>query len=527
MPQAKSKNIFIDGDSLYLSTVIAVSQGKPSVKLSPKARKKVAASHRHVNNLVESTSPIYGINTGFGLLSDVRIPKNKLKELQVNLLRSHACGVGDPLSKEIVRAALLLRANTLAKGHSGCSPELIDAILALLNNDIIPWVPEQGSVGACGDLAPLAHLSLVLIGEGEAYIRNKLVSGKKALRSAGLSPYELKPKEGLCLINGTQIMTAIGSFVIHHALNLVSIADIAGAMSLEAFRGTNQSYHPAVHGVRAHKGQIKVAKNLLQLTKNSAIAKSHLECGRIQDPYSFRCMPQVHGISREYVDQSKQTLETECNSATDNPLIFLPDGKKTVGLRNNGVISGGNFHGQYMAMTMDVVAIALSELANIADQRMQKLINPTMSQLPAFLTPDPGLHSGMMIVQVASASLVSENKSLAHPASVDSISTSADKEDHVSMGVTAARKALKIVQNLQNTLAMELLCASQGLEFLKPLKAGTGVNAAYKEIRKVVRPIKKDRPFHKDIEAIAKIIEDGSLLRCVEKAIKFSLLGGR
>ena len=519
MARVGNKELIIDGDSLRLSGLIAVARRSsakgPKVILSASAKKRIQRSFQFTKHLLKTGEPIYGVNTGFGLLSDVKIPENRLSELQVNLLRSHAAGTGNPLSIDIIRAALLLRANALAKGASGCSLALVEAVLALLNKGVTPWVPEQGSVGASGDLAPLAHMSLVLIGEGKAYYKGKLMSGAQALKAAKIKPIKLLPKEGLSLINGTQIMTAIAGIVLHDAIELMRLADIAGAMSLEAFQGTRTAFHKKIQDVRPHKGQADVAKNLLRLTNKSEIGENHRDCDRIQDPYSFRCMPQVHGASRYIIEQALPIVETEFNSSTDNPLVF-PDKNST---EKGSILSGGNFHGQYVAMIMDCVAIALSEFANISDQRMQKLINPVMSNLPAFLTKDPGLNSGMMIVQVAAASIVSENKILSHPASVDSIPTSADKEDHVSMGVTAARKARKILRNVQRVLSMEFLCASQGLEFSLPLKPGAGVETAYKVIRKQVNPIGRDRAFHIDIEKIFDLMQSGHILRAVEQEI--------
>lgn len=512
-------DFFIDGSNLNLENVYKIAKRDPSIgsiKLSPRAAKKVLKANQYLQKIASSDVASYGINTGFGLLSDVKIPKNKLEQLQINLLRSHACGVGQPLSEAEVRGALLLRANTLAQGASGVSLELIEAILNLLNKNIIPWVPEQGSVGACGDLAPLAHLALVLIGEGKAYWQGKLMSGEAALKAAKVTPYKLKPKEGLSLINGTQIMTAIGALVLKESLQLAKQADLASAMSLEACRGTTRAFDLRIHKLRPHKTQLEVAKNMNALLAKSEIADSHKDCGKVQDPYSFRCIPQVHGASREFLNHAIHIVEIEMNSVTDNPLVFPPESSKDDG----EVISGGNFHGEYVAQAMDGVAIALAEIANISDLRMQKLINPNLSGLPAFLTKDPGLNSGMMIVQVSAASLVSENKVLSHPASVDSIPTSADKEDHVSMGVTAARKARQILINARRVLAMEFLCASQGLEFLQPLKAGQGVQLAYKKIRKHVLPIEEDRAFHNDIEAIETLLLDDSLLQSVEAKVK-------
>ena len=519
------KKIILDGKSLNLKKIYDFAHSEPSddniVAVKKQSLDRIRSSHKYVSALASKAKPIYGINTGFGLLSDVKIPKSRLAELQVNLLRSHACGVGNPLSSAEARAALLLRTNTLMKGYSGVSPELIQKLMAVINSPIVPWIPEQGSVGASGDLAPLAHMALLLIGEGSAYWKGRLVSGKEALKRAGIKPHALKAKEGLALINGTQIMTAIGSLVLFESRRLAKIADIAGALSLEAVRGTSKAFHPMIQRVRPHLEQGLVAENMRSLLKSSAIAKSHKDCERVQDPYSFRCIPQVHGASRRMIENCVPILETEANSATDNPLVFLPKdlASRGEGAQGGEIMSGGNFHGEYVAMALDGLAIGLAEIANISDLRMQKLINPSMSGLPAFLTNDPGVNSGMMIVQVAAASLVSENKIYCHPASVDSIPTSADKEDHVSMGTTAARKCRQVLINSTRVLAMELLCAAQGIDFLRPLKAGAGAQAAYECIRDHVSFAKADRAFHFDIKIIEELIQSGALLDAVESKI--------
>ncbi|HEY8280692.1 MAG TPA: histidine ammonia-lyase [Bdellovibrionota bacterium] len=503
----------IDGESLDLGKVwdwACGSGGK--LRISDKAKKRIKESRSYVNKLAEGKAPVYGVNTGFGLLSDVKIPKNKLEQLQINLLRSHSVGVGNPLSVAEAKAAMLLRTNTLAKGNSGASLALVEKLLEIQNAGIVSWIPEQGSVGACGDLAPLAHMALVLIGEGRCYYDGSWMDSAKALKKAEIKPYSLGPKEGLSLINGTQVMTAIGALVIHEAIALAKVADIAGALSVDAFRGTSAAFDERIHAVRPHSEQADVAKNLRALLKGSKIAESHKECGKVQDPYSFRCMPQVHGAARRLISNCVSVLETEMNSATDNPLVFAAGGK-------GEILSGGNFHGEYVAMMMDTAAIALAELANISDLRIQKLINPAISGLPAFLTQDPGLNSGMMIVQVASASLVSENKVLSHPASVDSIPTSADKEDHVSMGVTAARKARQVMVNLRHVLAMELLAGSQAVELLRPLKSSRPLEAVQSEIRSVVPPITEDRIFHHDIMAIEGLLRNGSILSAAEDTL--------
>lgn len=516
------KELVLDGKSLNLEKVWKWSQGEVSqVKIAESAKKRIKEAQKYVGKLAAGKKAVYGVNTGFGLLSDVKIEKEKLAQLQVNLIRSHAVGVGPALTIPEARAALLLRTNTLAKGYSGISLALLEKLVEIQNAGIVPWIPEQGSVGACGDLAPLAHMALVLIGEGRCFYEDQWMDSSKALKKAGIQPHTLGAKEGLSLINGTQVMTAIGALVVYEGLRLAKCSDIAGAMSLEAFRGTAKAFSKEIHAIRPHKEQIAVAANLRKLLGKSQIAESHKDCGKVQDPYSFRCMPQVHGAARRLLENCVEILETEMNSATDNPLVFLPSDMKGKGEGPLGgeILSGGNFHGEYVAMAMDTAAIALSELANISDLRVQKLINPAISGLPAFLTKDPGLNSGMMIVQVASASLVSENKILSHPASVDSIPTSADKEDHVSMGVTAAKKSRNILVNLRHVLAMELLCASQGIDLLRPLKSSKGLEAVWEVVREKVEPIEEDRIFHHDIMAIHQQLAEGKILEAAESAV--------
>lgn len=518
------KDLVLDGASLTLKKVWDWSHaeaGAAQVKLADKAKAKVREARKYVMKLAAGKDAVYGVNTGFGLLADVKIEKSKLAELQVNLIRSHSVGVGNPLSLPEAKAAMLLRTNTLAKGYSGVSLELLEKLIDIQNAGIIAWIPEQGSVGACGDLAPLAHMALVLIGEGTCWYDGAWMDSAKALKKAKIKPHTLGVKEGLSLINGTQIMTAIGALVVHEALTLAKTADISGALSLEAFRGTAVAFSKEIQRIRPHPEQAACAKNLRRLLGMSQIAESHKDCGKVQDPYSFRCMPQVHGAARRFLDNVVSVLETEMNSATDNPLVFLPSemNKKGSGPLGGEIMSGGNFHGEYVAIAMDTVCIALSEFANISDLRVQKLINPAISGLPAFLTPDPGLNSGLMIVQVASASLVSENKVLSHPASVDSIPTSADKEDHVSMGVTAARKARQILTNLRHVLAMELLAGSQGIELLRPLKSSRPLEAVQALIRTRVPPIKKDRIFHHDIMAITEMVGSGQVLAAAESVL--------
>lgn len=502
------KTIFIDGLSLSLEDIaqVAYSDNKNvRVKLSTKACLRMRRSRRFIESKLQSNETIYGVNTGFGVLSSVRIDKKKLEDLQLNLLRSHAAGVGHPFSEVETRAAILLRANTLAAGMSGVRPELVDALLDLLNHGVHPWIPEQGSVGASGDLAPLAHLGLVLIGEGQAYYRGRLLSGARALRAAGLKPISIQAKEGLSLVNGTQIMTAVAVLAFLKAEHLSLLADLATACSVEAAAFSQEPFEPHIHKVRPHRGQMEVAANMKRLLSESQIMQSHAECEKVQDPYSFRCVPQVHGACRDILRGVRTVLETEVNSVTDNPLVYVD------GSGRGKIINGGNFHGQYVAMAMDQMAMAVAELANISEQRTAKLVNPTFTELPAFLVRDGGLNSGLMIVHVAAASLVSENKILCHPASVDSIPTSADKEDHVSMGTIAARKARAVVENTWNVIAIEYLAATQGLEFRRPLKPARRVLQALRAIRKVVAPIKRDRVFHQDIAQIAELMRRGEI----------------
>ncbi len=500
--------LVIDGKSLTLNDVEMVAndlKGKVKISLSSASRTKMKKSRAFIESVLKSKNEaVYGVNTGFGLLSHTHIPENKLDQLQVNLLRSHAVGVGKPLSEPEVRASILLRANTLAQGFSGVTPELVDRLLALLNSGVHPYIPEKGSVGASGDLAPLAHLALVLIGEGKAFVNGKLISGEQALKQKKLKKYFLKPKEGLSLINGTQIMTAIGTLAFLKAERLSHLADVAGAMSIEAMQGSSEPFDADIHRIRPHKGQIEVAAHFRKLLANSEIMHSHEDCDRVQDPYSLRCIPQVHGIARDVLAHVKEVLRVEINSVTDNPLVIADRGKPKI-------LNAGNFHGEYVAIAMDEMAIAISEIANISEQRIEKLINSSFSELPNFLVKEGGLNSGFMIVQVAAASLVSENKVLSHPASVDSIPTSADKEDHVSMGTIAARKARDIVENAWNVVAMEFFAAAQGLDFRKPNKPAKLLQKPYSEIRKRVPFVENDRTFYIDIENIAQIMNEGKL----------------
>jgi histidine ammonia-lyase len=524
----KSDAIFIDGNGLSLEDVRAVAARELEVDLSESAHGQIADSRKIVEEMLSERKVVYGITTGFGKFKDVYIPPEDSLKLQKNFLLSHAVGVGPNLSSPEVRAIMLLRANALAKGYSGIRNRVIRLLLDMLNKGVHPLIPEQGSVGASGDLAPLAHLGLVLIGEGEAEYHGKVYDGREALTRAGLRPVILKAKEGLALTNGTQVMTAIGSLVLNEALNIAKVADIIGAMSLEALLGTKTAFDPQVHKIRPHKGQMASARNLRLLVADSDLMESHKFCGMVQDAYSLRCMPQVHGASRQALTHARDVLEIEINSATDNPLIF-----------ESGVISAGNFHGQPVALVMDYVSIALAELANISERRTERLVNPSLSNgLPPFLILNGGLHSGFMIAQYTAAALVSENKSLAHPASVDSIPTSANQEDHVSMGTIGARKARSILKNLKYVLAIELLCAAQGLDLrtgryksgdghafapdgieTKSQTPGKGVDAAYDLVREHISHLSRDRFIKADIETAFNLIDSGDLLAAVEDVI--------
>jgi histidine ammonia-lyase len=498
---------------LRLEEIHEVAVEGRKVALSPAAVAKIKTAHRYLKNRIAEGGTMYGVNTGFGLLSNVKIPAEDIEVLQYNLLRSHACGVGRFLPDAPVRAMLLLRAANLALGHSGVSLELVQQILEVLNRGIIPLIPEQGSVGASGDLAPLSHLALVLIGEGRARYKGREMTGAKALAAAKLKPIRLGPKEGLALINGTQFMAAIGTLTLLEAEHLCDVADMIGAMSVEAMRGTETAFEPEIHALRPHPGQILSAKNVKKILSSggvSEISRSHIGCGKVQDPYSLRCIPQVHGASRDSLKFVRGVLETEVNSVTDNPLVF-PAGKK--------ILSGGNFHGQIVAIAMDLLSIAMAEIGSISEQRLEKLVNPAISDLPAFLTEKGGLNSGFMIVQVAAASIVSESKTLCHPASVDSIPTSADKEDHVSMGAWAARKAALVTENTRRVLSMELLASCQGIDLLRPLKSSIALEKVHRLVRQSVKKLTDDREFHPDIHAVEKTIRSPELRKILAEVL--------
>lgn len=518
--------IMLDGENLTVEQVVAVARGGARVAIHPKAAERVRESRAAVDEFLEQGRVIYGVTTGFGKFVDTTIPRDDILTLQRNLILSHSAGVGTPLEDEIVRAVMLLRANALCKGFSGVRLEVVEALVALLNAKVHPVVPSQGSVGASGDLVPLSHIALVLTGEGEAKVGRTVMPGAKALEKAGIRPVQLGAKEGLALINGTQVMTAVGALAVYDAQLLSRTADVAGAMSLEALKGTASAFDDRICLVRPHRGQAACAANLRKLLADSEILKSHRNCPRVQDAYSLRCMPQVHGASRDGIAYVRGVVEIEMNSATDNPLIFAAEaaearrvGRERARGAGHVVISGGNFHGEPVAQAMDFLAIAVSELANISERRTERLVNPYLSGLPPFLTEHGGLNSGMMIAQYTAASLVSENKVLSSPASVDSIPTSANQEDHVSMGTIAARKARQVVKNTAQVLSIELLCAAQGLDFLAPLLPGKGTAAAHRKVRDAVPHMEHDRILYRDIASIRQLVESGAILKEVERAV--------
>ncbi|MDX9787552.1 MAG: histidine ammonia-lyase [Desulfobacterales bacterium] len=504
------KALCLNDEKLTLENLTAVARQGLPVRLGKKAEQRIIRSRALIDRWVLEEKRVYGITTGFGALSDVAISSADARELQKNILLSHAAGVGDPLPEEVVRAAMLLRIKDFSLGYTGVRPETVAHLLTLLNSGVCPVVPSQGSVGASGDLAPLAHMALVLIGEGEAVFEGRRMSGKKALKQCGLTPLVLAPGEGLALVNGTQVMTATGALAVRDAALLAKMADITAAMSLEVLMGSRTEFDPRIHRLRPHNGQIESADNMLRITKNSEIISSHKDCTRVQDAYTLRCSPQVHGASRDVLAYAKRTLETEINSATGNPLIFSDTGEFLV---------GGNFHGQPVAMAMDALGMAVAEWANISERRIERLVNPQLSGLPAFLISDGGLHSGMMIAQYTAAALVSENKVLAHPACVDSIPTSANKEDHVSMGAFSAGKCRRMVQNAQTVIAIELLCGAQAMDLFTNLKPGEGTLAAYKAVRAEVTHLTKDRILAKDIDNIGALMRSGRLVAAVENAV--------
>ena len=492
----------LSGQRLTLEQIAAIANGQEHVSLAEAARLRIQEARRVVEKIVADNRSVYGINTGFGKLSDVRIEPDRLRELQLNLVRSHSCGVGNPLSEAESRAMLLLRANVLAAGFSGARDHVVDTLIAMLEAGVTPVIPEKGSVGASGDLAPLAHLALAAIGEGEAFYKGQRVASVVALQQAGIAPLQLEVKEGLSLLNGTQAMGAVGGLALHRALRLVRLADVAGAMSLEALKGTPVAFDERIHAARPHPGQIQVAQHLRQLLEGSEIRESHLNNDpRIQDAYSLRCMPQVHGAVRDALAHAADIVETESGSATDNPLVFAETGD---------VISGGNFHGAPLALAFDYAAIALTDLMSITERRIDRLVNPDANEdLPPFLTTQAGTASGFMMLQVTAVALLAEARILAHPASVDNVPTDGGKEDHVSMGMTAATKLRTIVDHAELVIAIELITAAQGLWFRAPLLPGKGVKRAYDIVRSHVAELTGDRSMSGDIERIAGAIRAG------------------
>jgi histidine ammonia-lyase len=501
--------LHISGNDLTLEAVREVAVERRAVLLAPDSRALVEQARAVVEAIVSSNQVAYAITTGVGKLSDVRIAGDQIRELQVNLVRSHAVGVGEPLPLAETRSMMLLRANSLAKGHSGVRPIVIDTLCEMLNRGVTPLVPSQGSVGASGDLAPLAHLALALIGEGECYEErgSRLASGD-ALKRAQIKPIVLEAKESISLINGTQAMLALGTLALLSAETLVDSADVIGGLSCDALRGTDAAFDERIHRVRPHSGQIKTAANLRRMLEGSQIRESHRECGRVQDAYSLRCIPQVHGAVRDTLAHCREVFEVEVNSAVDNPLVFLTNPK----LAQGDVISGGNFHGEPLAFALDFLAIALSALAGISERRIERLVNPALSEgLPPFLAPGAGLNSGFMMPQVTAAALVSENKVFAHPASVDSITTSGNKEDYVSMGMTAALKLRRVVENTRNVLAIEAMAVAQALDFLAPLKTSKRGQAAHATIRSVCTTMEKDRVMYPDFARMAELLAAGKI----------------
>lgn len=504
------KKIILGVEGMTLNDLVAIAREGAAVRLAPESEERIVQARRLVEKWLQEGRIVYGVTTGFGALSDVMVPLEDARLLQQNVLMSHAAGVGNALDEEAVRAMMALRVKDLARGHSGIRLETVRRLLDFLNHGIVPLVPEKGSVGASGDLAPLAHLSLVLIGLGEALLKGEKMSGAEALRRNGLPPLQLEAAEGLALVNGTQMTTAIGGLAVYDALKLSRTADIAAAMSLEVLLGSRTEFDPRIHAVRPHVGQADAADNMRRITQNSEIVSSHKDCRRIQDAYTLRCSPQVHGASKDAIAYARRVMETEMNSSTNNPLIFADSGE---------FLLGGNFHGQPVGLALDFLSMAVAELANISERRIERLVNPQLSGLPAFLVSEGGLNSGFMIAQYTAAALVSENKVLSHPACVDSIPTSANKEDHVPMSPISARKAREVVKNAEHVIAIELLCAAQALDLFTNLKPGEGTLAAYRIIRSIISHLDKDRVLSKDIEAMAGLVKSGDLLREVERAV--------
>ena len=502
--------IIDNSKQINIFDVVKVARKRVKVELSEAAKKAITKSRGFVEDILAGNKVVYGISTGFGEFSKITISGRDRERLQRNLILSHCVGVGDLFSEDVVRGIMLLRINSLARGYSGIRLSTVEKLIELLNKNITPAVPQKGSVGASGDLAPLSHIAAVLLGEGFVMLDGKAVPAAPLLKEVGFEPIELAAKEGLALINGTQVMTCVGALACYDAIHLLKLADIAAGMSLEALRGTLQAFDSRIAIIRPHPGQLKCALNIQKLTFDSQIMASHIDCQKVQDAYSLRCTSQVHGASRDALSRVEETINTEMNSVTDNPIVMADTGE---------IISGGNFHGQPIALVMDYFKTALAEIGNISERRINRLVDPHLSGLPAFLTSEGGVNSGLMIAQYTAAALVSENKVLAHPASVDSIPTSANQEDHVSMGTIAARQAREILENVKYVLAIEMMAAAQGIDFICDLKPGTGIYAAYKHIRSVVPYLNEDRILNTDFDEVLGLINDESLIREVETSV--------
>lgn len=504
------KKIYVDGNSLTLEEFIAVTRDMVELEIKEDAVEKINRSRKLVDKYVEEERVIYGLTTGFGKFSDVLISKDEAKELQKNLIISHSCGVGESLSEDIVRGVMLLRVNALSKGYSGIRLSTIETLVAMLNKGVHPIIPEKGSLGASGDLAPLSHMVLVMLGEGEAIYKGERMSGKDAMDKAGIDTIELTSKEGLALINGTQVMTSVGAHTVYDGINLMKTADITAGLTIEALRGITDAYDERIHLIRNHQGQVDTARNLNKILEGSEMTTRQGDL-RVQDAYALRCIPQIHGGSRDSLNYVKEKVLIEMNSVTDNPIILEESGD---------VISGGNFHGQPMAVSFDFLGIGLAEIANVSERRLERLVNPALSEgLPAFLSEKGGLNSGFMIVQYSAASLVSENKVLAHPASVDSIPSSANQEDHVSMGTIAARKAKEIMENARKVVAMELMAACQAIDIRGKEKLGKASEIAYNIVREEISKIEEDVVMYKEINKAEEIVKSNRIVEEVEECI--------
>ncbi len=507
------KKILLDKNNLTIDDIAAVARHGAPAGITSAGEERVERARKLISKWVGQEKIIYGITTGFGAMCNVTISESDTRALQEKIIMSHAAGIGNPLPEEVVRAIMAIRIHDLAMGHSGCRIQTLRYLLAFLNEGVTPLVPEKGSVGASGDLAPTAHMGLVLLGMGEAFYRGRKIPGARALEKIGLAPLVLEAGEGLALINGTQVMTAIASLVVRDAVRLSKLADIACAMSLEVLMGSNSEFDPRIHQVRPHPGQIASADNMLRLIENSQIILSHAGCARVQDAYTLRCSPQIHGASKDSVAHARRVVNIEINSTTTNPLVFPDTGE---------VRLGGNFHGQPVAMAADYLSMGIAELGNVSERRIERMVNPQLSELPAFLVKNGGLNSGYMIAQYTAAALVSENKVLAHPACVDSIPTSANKEDHVSMGTIAIRQCREILNNVEHVIAVELLCAAQAYDLItenNPLEAGRGTMKAYRVIREKIPYLSKDRVISGDIETMVALIRSGKIIEAVEKKV--------